>query len=426
MLTTVLASALVLLVAGIGVLIVNRDTAGRGDSDLAARVRSRWETEPPAEACAGFADRLLYRVFGTPVTHRDHVGVVGLALAIGVVATVPAIIAVIRIGVPYEFTLDVVLDVLLIGTLIGGGTAIGLATVWNWIDPSDTIAYATSWVWFVFGMVLIVGVVLILVGAISSPVVVVVGDSMEPTYSDGDLILVSVTEPQETTDIAVGEVVVIDVPERTQQQHGFPDSIVHRVTEVNHEDGTFETAGDNSGPDPFATVPADVDGEVITSVPAVGNLFRFLQSPQGLVFIVATGVIYLYYVVLPRALQRLRQWLRELIREETVEAQPPRSEPRTPAYRPTAPAPPHSEEPAVRPPSDAGGRPTGFDADTDGTDDAATSADTVADGGNDAARSTTGTDDTVGAGDPIDADTVADESATMFEWVDGDARRERR
>ena len=216
---------------------------------------------------------------------------------------------------------------------------------------------------------------------------------------------------------------MIDVPERTQQQHGFPDSIVHRVTEVNHEDGTFETAGDNSGPDPFATVPADVDGEVITSVPAVGNLFRFLQSQQGLIFIVATGVIYLYYVVLPRALQRLRQWLRELIREETVEARASRPEPRTPAYHPTAPVPPHPDEPQARPPSDAGGRSTGSDADTD---DAATSADTVADGGSDAARSTTGADDTVRAGDPIDADTVADEPATMFEWVDGDARRERR
>ena len=74
--------------------------------------------------------------------------------------------------------------------------------------------------------------------------------------------------------------------------------VIHRVIgEVIQSDGTvcYETKGDNNeDKDPFLTKSTQVLGVATQTVPKVGLLVLFLQSPQGL--IATIGVISLGYL----------------------------------------------------------------------------------------------------------------------------------
>ena len=74
--------------------------------------------------------------------------------------------------------------------------------------------------------------------------------------------------------------------------------VIHRVIgEVIQNDGTvcYETKGDNNEvKDPFLTKSDQVLGVATLTVPKVGLLVLFLQSPQGL--IATVGIISLGYL----------------------------------------------------------------------------------------------------------------------------------
>jgi signal peptidase I len=121
------------------------------------------------------------------------------------------------------------------------------------------------------------------------PVSVVDGNSMYPTLSNGDMVLVRGVQGN----IANGSIILF-----IQGGLGVPaldalvaPVVIHRVVAiVNQSDGTvyYRTKGDNNRYPDQALVRSDhVLGVPVAAIPKVGIAALFLKSPQGLVTIVA-------------------------------------------------------------------------------------------------------------------------------------------
>ena len=104
---------------------------------------------------------------------------------------------------------------------------------------------------------------------------VVLTGSMEPTISQGDLILIRAEEGYEVDDIVV-------------YQSGNI-SVVHRVVSIDEE--TVVTKGDanNSSDEPFPVEA--IKGEVFAAVPKVGYAVWMLKSPAGIIVTVTAAVL---------------------------------------------------------------------------------------------------------------------------------------
>jgi signal peptidase len=103
----------------------------------------------------------------------------------------------------------------------------------------------------------------------SSTLVVVRGDSMLPTYRNGDLVVARATGGYHA-----GDVVVYRVPDG---QPGAGSLIIHRLREV-AADGTIVVRGDNrDADDAFGATRADIVGSARLRLPA-GGLVLFILS----------------------------------------------------------------------------------------------------------------------------------------------------
>ncbi len=122
----------------------------------------------------------------------------------------------------------------------------------------------------------------------STPLLVVVSRSMEPTLHVGDLIIVKWKDPAL---IQVGDIIVFHCP------LDYNKLIVHRVIEVENRSGKyyFITKGDNNPVSDYGLwgeIPEDlVVGVVIGKVPYVGYVVIFAKTPAGTVVIVAIIVV---------------------------------------------------------------------------------------------------------------------------------------
>lgn len=105
----------------------------------------------------------------------------------------------------------------------------------------------------------------------STRLIVVEGDSMEPTFRLGDLVMV---RDNPTADI--GDIVVFHIPE------GEPAAgllVIHRIV-LRRPDGTYQTQGDNRAtPDNFTVTSDDVIGTPVHAVPGLGRLIGVLSTP---------------------------------------------------------------------------------------------------------------------------------------------------
>jgi len=126
-------------------------------------------------------------------------------------------------------------------------------------------------------------------------------NSMEPTFSRGDVVFLQEADPQE---IEEGDVIAFAVPERWQQDHGYPEIVMHRVTEVIEDEDTgrvrFRTQGDaENNEDPFITPEQNVIGEYTgTAIPQIGLVFLFANTLIGmttLALVFALIVIAVYF-----------------------------------------------------------------------------------------------------------------------------------
>ncbi len=104
---------------------------------------------------------------------------------------------------------------------------------------------------------------------------VVLSDSMKPEFVEDDLLFFKKQKSYEVGDIII-----------------FNDGwslTTHRIVEIT-EDGKFITKGDaNNTNDSGAVAIDDVHGKVIGKVSKVGAVFKFFQTPIGLMLIVVVA-----------------------------------------------------------------------------------------------------------------------------------------
>jgi signal peptidase len=115
---------------------------------------------------------------------------------------------------------------------------------------------------------------------------VVGGGSMEPAIPFGSVVIVT---PVPAERLAVGDVVSVRVG---AQQAVFTHRIVRLVP---REDGLWlETKGDaNAKPDPSIIPASTVIGRLEADIPYAGYAVRLLSTSQGVLFLLALGVLLL-------------------------------------------------------------------------------------------------------------------------------------
>jgi signal peptidase len=108
---------------------------------------------------------------------------------------------------------------------------------------------------------------------------IVLSGSMSPEFDTGSLAFVRETGPEE---IVVGDIITF----RTQS--GSDSLTTHRVVEVLREgELSFVTRGDaNNVNDPYPVLADNVVGRVTGSIPYIGYLLNFVQTRQGLIFLI--------------------------------------------------------------------------------------------------------------------------------------------
>ena len=152
------------------------------------------------------------------------------------------------------------------------------------------------------------------------PFMAVVGhSSMEPTLHLFDLILIEKVVPQEVRE---GDIIVFNVSPTYHKCYNYPRVVAHRVIEVYTSGGgpAFRTKGDNSGEDPFTVLARDLRGKPYKSIAYLGFLPLFLQSTQGLFFMIAATIIIVIYDY-SEELDRGRKGLQRVLFAPIIEEQ---------------------------------------------------------------------------------------------------------
>lgn len=112
--------------------------------------------------------------------------------------------------------------------------------------------------------------------------VVVQGASMEPTYEDGDLVLV-----REESQYSNGDVIAF----RAGGTFDDPTRIIHRIV-GDAADGAFKTRGDNRDSiDPWEPGSEDIIGAAFLHVPTAGRIAGFLSQPAAFAALGGAAVV---------------------------------------------------------------------------------------------------------------------------------------
>ena len=118
--------------------------------------------------------------------------------------------------------------------------------------------------------------------------------SMEPTYPTGSLIYVSDVD---TNDLRVNDVITFSLS---------PGVIAtHRIVEVvpdenNPSQVSFRTKGDaNNVVDQSLVSPRNVIGKVVFSVPQLGYIASYIQSPPGIYVAIAVSTLMIAFALIP-------------------------------------------------------------------------------------------------------------------------------
>ena len=169
------------------------------------------------------------------------------------------------------------------------------------MDGKDSLVSTVAYV--VFGVVLAFGINSALALALSTdmPVVAVESNSMVPTFSRGDILVLQGVPSEQ---LKIGDIIVFSPAPGTTP-------IVHRIIKLN-PDGTFQTKGDaNTGQLPFekSISPDEIHGREIAIVPFLGWVkigMNEVLLPN--ILWIAMGIsIYILYTELIRT-KRVRWW----------------------------------------------------------------------------------------------------------------------
>ena len=150
-------------------------------------------------------------------------------------------------------------------------------------------------IWNVISTVLVgivVVVALLLVGArlFGLQVYAVLSGSMEPTYHVGSVIYV---EPVDPSEIQVGDPITFVMNEELTVA-------THRVVRIDAENSHFYTKGDaNENPDAAPVHFNNLLGKPVFTIPYLGYISSYVQSPPGMYYAIAVGVLLLVLVFVP-------------------------------------------------------------------------------------------------------------------------------
>ena len=126
----------------------------------------------------------------------------------------------------------------------------------------------------------------------------VISGSMEPTYSVGDLIYVKSVDPDS---VKIGDPITFVLNE---------DLVVatHRVVAIDRENRQFTTKGDaNETEDASPVHFNNLVGVPVFSIPLLGYVSAYIQSPPGMYVAIGFGVLLLAAVFLPDMLTKKDQ-----------------------------------------------------------------------------------------------------------------------
>ncbi|MEM1659493.1 MAG: signal peptidase I [Candidatus Jordarchaeales archaeon] len=134
------------------------------------------------------------------------------------------------------------------------------------------------------------------------PFYVIPSNSMAPTLSVGDVVVVRRVEPKS---VSVGDIIVFNVPEAYAWLS--PSPVVHRVVAVewSGDKPYFRTKGDNSGNvDPWLVPEENVLGVCVARVPYLGYVVLALKTPPVLAAAASALLAWVLYPYLRRMLGR--------------------------------------------------------------------------------------------------------------------------
>ena len=169
-------------------------------------------------------------------------------------------------------------------------------------NPKESSGMLSTVMYIVLGIILAFGINQALAMALSTdmPVVAVESNSMVPTFSRGDILVLQGVPSEQ---LAVGDVIVFS-------PGPWQTPIVHRIVEIN-SDGTFQTKGDaNSGQLSFEKQihPDQIHGRQIAMVPMLGWVkigMNELIMPN-LFWIALAAIAYILYSEVFRT--KIRRW----------------------------------------------------------------------------------------------------------------------
>ena len=144
---------------------------------------------------------------------------------------------------------------------------------------------------------------------------------MAPTINTGDIVVLKRLDAP----AAIGQVVMVRVPDDARARFGYPPVVIHRVVAI-APDGTVTTKGDAKEEiDPFTVPRSAIDTRVLTHIPAAGQAFGFLSSTLGLLWLAGGAALFFGLPLLERYRESQRRVVgdreeRELVLE-TLRAQ---------------------------------------------------------------------------------------------------------
>jgi len=112
----------------------------------------------------------------------------------------------------------------------------------------------------------------------------VLSESMEPTIPVGSLIIVW---PTNFDNLETNDVVTVRL-----ENTGI--LLTHRAVELNHEEQTIITKGDNNPTrDPQPIAADQLVGRVVFHIPVLGSFISFLKTPTGITIVATVIIAYL-------------------------------------------------------------------------------------------------------------------------------------
>lgn len=140
--------------------------------------------------------------------------------------------------------------------------------------------------------------------------VIVEGDSMQPTYRDGDLVIARSKSSYE-----VGEIITY----RPELQIGTDYPVIHRIVEVT-AGGEYTTQGDNREEvDGWSATDDNIVGESWLHIPRAGAVLQYVSRPASLAGL-AVGLFVLH--ALKRRERQLASFEALKCREKRGESEP--------------------------------------------------------------------------------------------------------